>query len=622
MAWSLKTKLRLSIFGLVLAVVLAYSWVYLSLLTRREYEASFDLGQYVTREVSHQARQALERTLSQETSWRASSDPQALRRIARQVTAANPQLTLLLESSVGYSYTIFDAAIVDEDNLNVAHSDSTKVGQRAPGRYSFEPLLSAGVLRQLRVAYGPARVYEISLPLVLDQVSFGEVRVGISTHYVERALTPELRSAFTVVLLAIGLAMVLAGFATGYLLRPLQSISTSLDLMTRGQFDSLPRLERQDEFGAVTSKLNLLGQQFRDAKENLAQVLRSLEEAILLFTRDDRAILANDAVTEFLGVAPAELLGRTVEEVFAADSPISRAALPAFRQRRPIERQEVELPKGAPGAPTAPRRVLLSVQFIPDIGGGSDAGHLAALVILRDVESVRRLESQIELSHRLAAIGRLTSGVAHEVKNPLNAIVLHLEALKAKLARGPAEGVGEHLEIIGREIYRLDRVVKTFLDFTRPVELALCETELNPLVEEVVRLAEAEAAPRRVRIVFEHNGLRPRVRVDRDLVKQAVLNVVLNGCQAMPQGGLLSITETVQDDQVELRIADQGTGIRPEICDKIFDLYFTTREKGSGIGLPMAFRVFQLHNGSIEFESEVDRGTVFRLRLPLAERQT
>jgi len=372
---------------------------------------------------------------------------------------------------------------------------------------------------------------------------------------------------------------------------------------------------RPDEFGEVASKLTLLGQQFRDVRENMAQLLHGLEEALMLFTRDGRAILASDKVQEFLNLGPSDILGRQVEDVFASQPALAVMVSQAIHQGLPFLRREVVL--------DGTRRVAISVQFIsglaPDDGTSESppgtAG--AALVSLRDAESVRRLESQIEMSNRLAAIGRLTSGVAHEVRNPLNAIILHLDALKSKL-KTPEPAIADHLAIIAREIYRLDRVVRTFLDFTRPVRLNLQETDLNGLVREVVGLATAEADPRKVHVVFDPDGIRPTVRVDRDLIKQAILNVVLNGCQAMPEGGELSVTERITGSAVEIAVSDQGPGIAADIQDKVFDLYFTTREKGSGMGLPMAFRAFQLHNGTVEFHNRKEGGTVFQMRLPLA----
>jgi signal transduction histidine kinase len=201
------------------------------------------------------------------------------------------------------------------------------------------------------------------------------------------------------------------------------------------------------------------------------------------------------------------------------------------------------------------------------------------------------------------------------VKNPLNAMVLQLELLKARLGE-EQERVAPQLKVLSAELRRLDRVVKTFLDFTRPVELHLMEVELPTLVREVFTLAEPQAGQNNVKLVFEPNGALPRLRLDPDLMKQALLNLVLNGCQAMPGGGELKVTPRAHADHVELEIADQGTGIPPEVRPKIFSLFFSTKPSGTGIGLAMAFRIVQLHNGKLEFSSNVNRGTTFRVSLP------
>jgi len=160
-------------------------------------------------------------------------------------------------------------------------------------------------------------------------------------------------------------------------------------------------------------------------------------------------------------------------------------------------------------------------------------------------------------------------------------------------------------------------VVKTFLDFARPVELRPAQTDLGSLLGEVLALAEPHARTNKVQLVLESNGALPLIRVDRDLMKQAFLNLVLNGCQAMPSGGQLKVAPHVLPSALEVEIADQGVGIPAEARPKIFSLYFTTKPNGTGVGLAMTFRIIQLHNGSIEFSSEVDRGTTFRVSLPL-----
>ena len=284
------------------------------------------------------------------------------------------------------------------------------------------------------------------------------------------------------------------------------------------------------------------------------------------------------------------------------------------------------------------RRIQASVDFIYD-----DETHrgLGALVTLHDLESAEKIESELELSRRMAAIGRLTSGVGHEVKNPINAIVVHLELLKSKLgdAEGPAT---RHLEVIDAEIRRLDRVVQTLVDFSRPVELQLHEQDLRLVIGDVLALAADELTTRRIQLISRLPEEPLIANVDADLLKQAALNVIQNGAQAMPEGGRLEVT--LEEDRsadaaspppaqrngidgartgraaqrfAVLRIADEGPGIPAEIREKIFDLYFTTKTGGSGIGLAMTYRILQLHHGSVEVQSRQDRGTEFLLRIPI-----
>jgi signal transduction histidine kinase len=244
---------------------------------------------------------------------------------------------------------------------------------------------------------------------------------------------------------------------------------------------------------------------------------------------------------------------------------------------------------------------------------------LGALLTLHDQESVEVIESELELSRRMAAIGRLTSGVGHEVKNPINAIVVHLELLKTKLGNAgtPPTATG-HLEVIDSELHRLDRVVQTLVDFSRPVEVKLVEYDLRHVVADVVALAAAEMSTRQVNLTSRLPAYPLVAKVDVDLLKQAVLNVVQNGAQAMPNGGGLRVVLFEDGRSAVIQVEDEGGGISDELRERIFDLYFTTKKDGSGIGLAMTYRILQLHHGSIDVQSELGRGSVFQLRIPLS----
>jgi signal transduction histidine kinase len=226
----------------------------------------------------------------------------------------------------------------------------------------------------------------------------------------------------------------------------------------------------------------------------------------------------------------------------------------------------------------------------------------------------------LELSRRVTALGRLTAGVAHEVKNPLNAMTIHLELLKQKLSAGTQAGAIEtHVDIISREIRRLDDVVQGFLKFARPEELTLKPVPPGELIDEVLKTLAVEANVTGVALESAVSPDLPSIEADPGIFRQALLNLAKNAVQAMPNGGTLTMAAApTKDGRVEIRVADTGVGIPPEHLAKIFDLYFTTKQSGTGIGLSLVYRTVQLHNGDIDVESTPGVGTTFVIKMPKA----
>jgi signal transduction histidine kinase len=225
----------------------------------------------------------------------------------------------------------------------------------------------------------------------------------------------------------------------------------------------------------------------------------------------------------------------------------------------------------------------------------------------------------LELSRRVASLGRLTAGVAHEVKNPLNAMTIHLELLREKMASGARpESTTEHVDIIGREIRRLDDVVQGFLKFARPEELTLQPVSPGLLTRDVLKMIEPEAVAARVVLNSTCGSNVPPIEADASILRQALVNLAKNAIQAMPSGGRLDFSCAAKDGRVEIRVSDTGIGISPENLAKIFDLYFTTKQAGTGIGLSLVYRTIQLHNGDIDVESTPGKGTTFIIKMPQA----
>jgi PAS domain S-box-containing protein len=606
----LKTKLVLAISGMIFAVVATISTIYISHLVRHQMDDAYQDGEFVGHEIFNAARQALEVDVTGANVDL--SNPDALRTAVEDTLQTDQGLNSLLQSIVGYSPTIYDVAIVDPNGRALLHTDADQQGKIIPAREDFTRVRDGGFRRQLEVVYGAPRVYNIVIPLERDGAPFGAIRVGISTVFLKNTLEPQLTNAVFFSVLAIVVCMALAAGVSNVALKPLEAISRRLDRMTAGQLEPLGEKEsvRNDEYGVVTTKIDRLGRQMRDVKEvfsalkeNLDQIMANLEDGLMLFTHDWRVVLVSAAAERFLGRPRIEMLGHRMDEVFTPASRLGKLMLECFEQHRSLAQADVETESGS--------RIEVSLDFIEE-----DGENIGALVTMRDAESVRRIEDEIELSRRLAAIGRLTSGVAHEVKNPINAIVVHLEVLRQKLQQVDPD-TRRHMDVIGSEIQRLDRVVQTLVDFTRPVELRLTDIDLRALIEEVILLASPDAERHGVSIERQLDSATLPVKADTDLVKQALLNIVLNGVQAMPEGGPLTIAAARSDDEAMIEVRDHGPGIPAEIRGRIFNLYFTTKPSGSGIGLAMTYRVMQLHNGSVEYETAEGRGTTFRLRFPL-----
>jgi signal transduction histidine kinase len=274
------------------------------------------------------------------------------------------------------------------------------------------------------------------------------------------------------------------------------------------------------------------------------------------------------------------------------------------------------------------------------LGRGEKVGSIDLPPDVEELEGVG--DSFRAISEKLAArsLGRLMAGVTHEVRNPLNAMTIHLELVREHLlrlqrnARAPVgavlglegneeavpevSGAREHLDVIASEIKRLDEVISGFVRFIRPEELQLHPVNVKLLVAEVIALVEPDARRTGITCRADTPDAVPELRADPALLRQALLNLALNACQAMPDGGRLTMgAQLMKDRRLALTVEDTGAGISADKLDRIFDLYYTTKAQGSGIGLSIVYRIVQLHGGEIEVQSTEGRGTQFRLLLPL-----
>jgi PAS domain S-box-containing protein len=593
------------------AMVVGFSWFYLSQLLRQRLVWADETASQLTNQLEYAAKNAVPDLTSTRVD---TENPKAMRAAITNSLQTDSNLNDMLGSVVGNYFIIYDAAIVDLNGVAILDTRAALNGKPVPERPGLTVLRDASFIRQLRLLWSPGAVYDVSEGIEFDGQAFGSVRVGVNTVFLRSELAPRLRQAGFFSVVSIFCSLVLAAVVSNVALGPLKAIARNLDSASAG--DLLPDEETSadDEVGLVSLKIAHLGRQIRDTneifsalKDNVEQVMTKLQDGLMLFTRDTRVVLVSASAEKFLGRPRREILGRTAAEIFSDGTVLGAVVLPAFQKQRALAQYEFEHVDG--------RRVQVSLDFIQERGTP-----IGALLTMRDVESVRRIENEIEISRRLSASGRLTRGVAHEVKNPLNAMAVHLQLLQNKLQQDDPE-TRRYMDIIGNEIHRLDRVVQILVDFTRPRDLRLEEVDLRKLLEDVSLLAAPDAARHGVRLVREvreEDAL--IVRVDSDLIKQAILNLVLNGVQSMKEGGTLTLAARRDGEMILAEVRDQGCGIPPEAQEKIFELYYTTKgdQGGSGIGLAQTYQIMQWHYGSVQFDSIVGAGTTFRLRLPTA----
>jgi signal transduction histidine kinase len=605
-----KTIIVLTITLMVTVMVSAFSYLYISQILRLRIANAYETATSLTHQLAYAAGNAVPDFSSTSIN---TNDPVAVTRAVTDYVQTDVDLNNLLQSDPGDWRFVYDVAIVDTNGKALLHTNASLVGKVIPPRPDFQKIVSARFRQQIRLVFSPAAVYDVSYPLELNGAPFGTIRIGVQTVFLKSEVASRLMKALYISIAAVFLSLLLAAGISNLALGPLKKISLNLDSVAADGSTYLSDDEsNHDEYGLVTLKIANLGRQIRDSREifsalkdNVDQLMAKLQDGLMLFARDSRVVLVSASVEAFLGRPRGELLGRTVQEVFARDTLLGTALLDAFERRRPISQREFEAAAG--------KRIQVSLDFVQE-----ENSQIGALLIMRDAESVRRIGDEIEMSRRLSASGRLTRGVAHEVKNPINAIVLHLQLLQNKLAQQEPD-TRRHMDIIDSEIRRLDRVVQTLVDFTRPRDLHIEEIDLRRLLDDVAQLAGPEAEQHGVTI-DRHTPEQPlRVKVDVDLMKQAFLNVVINGVQSMPQGGVLSISAREENTTAIAEIQDQGPGIPKELHDKIFELYFTTKKEGSGIGLAQTYQILQWHYGSVDFQSAEMAGTIFRFQIPLAE---
>ena len=346
----------------------------------------------------------------------------------------------------------------------------------------------------------------------------------------------------------------------------------------------------------------------------LETLFNTIQEGVIVTDADGRITYLNAAAGQLLGIDPERAVGEPIsrhlrdldwQKIWSADKD----------EWRKVFTHELEV--------FYPQQRFISFYIVP-VTDEQNSVVTGMAIILRDVTETRqRAESTIE-SEKLSAVTLLAAAVAHEIGNPLNSLNIHLQLMERELKKLPAaqaERVREDLRVARDEIARLDQIINQFLRAIRPTQPELQPTAVNDVVAETLALMEQEIGDRDILVEQELAEGMPRLLLDRAQLKQAFYNVIKNALQAMRSGGILRIRTEANDSHVTISFIDSGHGIAPEQIGRLFEPYFTTKQNGTGLGLMIVQRIVREHGGTIEVESDKDRGTTFRIKLPIHEKR-
>jgi signal transduction histidine kinase len=342
-----------------------------------------------------------------------------------------------------------------------------------------------------------------------------------------------------------------------------------------------------------------------DLRVFAADVVESVAIGVVTLDLDGRVTAISGRAAELLGIDQR----RTrvpYREVFAG-APILCDAAERLTGRRAAFRSLEVAGRGG-------RTLTIDGSFLETHAGE----RIGAVIQVADVTEQRVVEREVRRSEHLASLGTLAASVAHEIRNPLTALDINVQLLGESLAEARAAGdAGRYLRVIETELRRLDAIVENFIRFARPTPLERAPVALERLVEETLALVAPECRRHRVRL--ERRGLDgagASVLATEGELQQALLNVILNAIQAMPEGGTLGVSLERGPAEARVTVRDTGPGIPAAAQDRIFELFFTTREGGTGLGLPIAKKILEAHGGGVAFETS-NAGTAFTLSLPL-----
>ncbi len=345
--------------------------------------------------------------------------------------------------------------------------------------------------------------------------------------------------------------------------------------------------------------------------EMLEMVLNSMTDGILVTDLDHKISFTNQGIKTLLPMLRSDPEEQLLWEA-VNDEEIANFLRESVQEQKRIEEEEFTLDGSGSGR-------TLSFSVVPIVKENELRG---SLILVSDITERRKREARLRRAESLASLTTLAAGVAHEIKNPLGSIGIHIQLIQKALKQNQCldeESAGRYLEIITEEIERLNGIVVDFLFAVRPMDTNMKRTTINGVVEELIEFIKYELEESQVKLETKLDKNLPKIDLDEKYMKQALINIIKNGVAAMDGGGTLTIVTREDQGYVHIDVSDSGIGMSEEQLSKIFEPYYTTKEFGSGLGLTVVYKVVREHNGEVTVHSREDQGTTFTISVPIPD---
>ncbi len=534
------------------------------------------------------------------------------------------------------------AVVLDADGKVAAHSRyPERVGLLLHGAVHERAAGTVEPLTQETVTTASEAVYDFAVPVLVDGRKWGTVRLGLSKRRMDAELqrTRLELGALTLVTLLLGSAA--AALVARRIARPVQQLAEGAAAISRGELNQRIEPSTGDEIGRLAAAFNHMAaellhqrtaleeahaglrrqfEELADLKSYTDNILGSLTSGIVTIDLDGRLVTLNPAAELLTGFFRGEAVGRYCTELFAHTSEISDLLTETLASRAPIASVPLKLRRR--------NGTVLPIEFSTSPLKGGEGKDLGVIGVFRDVTLVRRLEGDLRRSDRLAALGTLAAGLAHEIKNPLTSLLTFSRHLDRKFDDPSFRE--RFRNVVPRELERINGIVERLLELARPSRMSFTLVRLPELIDRALELYVVQFDERRVEVAREYARDVPSIQADKDALYRVFVNLVANALDAMPGGGRLTVragwagtgdpvpaTRWRPANRVKIEVGDTGVGIEPSDTDRIFNPFYTTRDSGTGLGLALAHKIIQDHGGAISFQSVRGRGTTFTIVLSL-----